>query len=189
MKVAWQSSICQCTLRDLKDHLRAQKRPLFAGDRAELVKAERFGVGVRGLQRLGPGSLFAEAVGERYPPEDSLEYDDYVDAGRYTTEQLSVEKWKTYRRKNHRELRFDDTNAVCQIDVAVFGNWTRYLNHSCDANTRLQQSSVGDKVLMCVRVEDGKNVSFGDILTMNYGKYDLIGNKIACQCGEDCCQL
>ena len=159
------------------------------GDRVELVKAERFGVGVRALQLFGPGSLLAEAVGEIYTPEDSPEYDEHVNSGRYTTEQLSVEKWKTYRQKNHCGLRFDDTNAVCQIDAAVFGNWTRYLNHSCNANRRLQQFSVGDKVLMCVRVEDGKNVSFGDILTMKYGKYYFIGKKIACQCAEDCCKL
>jgi hypothetical protein len=189
VRTDWQSSICQCTPGDLKDHLKVQEPPLYTGDRVELIKAEPFGVGVRSLQRFESGSLLAEAVGEIYPPEDSTEYDQYQDAGRYTSQQLSIEKWKTYRLKHHRGLRVDDTNAVCQIDAAVFGNWTRYLNHSCNANTRLQQYSVGDKVLICVRVEDGKNIGFGEVLTMNYGKQYFIGKRIACRCGEDCCQL
>jgi hypothetical protein len=64
------------------------------------------------------------------------------------------------------------------------------LNYSCNANKKLQQYSVGDKVLMRVRVEGGKNVGFGEVLTVNDGgeKY-LMGQRIACRYGNDCRQL
>ena len=188
-QAAWQPSICQCTIQDLKNHLMSQEPSLFTGESVELVKADPFGIGVQALQRFRAGNLLAKAVGEIYPPEDSPEYDEYVDAGRYTTEQISVKKWRGYRQQIGRGLRLDDTNAVCQIDAAVFGNWTRYLNHSCNANTRLQQFSVGRRVLMCVRVEDDKKIGFGDVLTVNYGRQYFVGKKIACRCGEDSCQL
>lgn len=185
----WQSSICNCTIESLANHLAAQNPPQYAGALIELVNSTPFAIGVRALQSFSPGALLAEVVGEIYPPEDSTEYEAYIDADRYVTSQTSTAKWRMYRLKNGRGLRHTDTNAVCQIDSAVRGNWTRYLNHSCSANTRLQQYSVGDKVLMCVRVEDGKSIAFGECLTMDYGRQYFIGKKIPCRCGEDCCTL
>jgi hypothetical protein len=72
MQTEWQSSICRCTLSDLKDHLKAQELPLYAGDLIELVNSQPFGIGVRALHRFGSCSLLAEAIGEIYPPKIPL---------------------------------------------------------------------------------------------------------------------
>jgi hypothetical protein len=115
--------------------------------------------------------LLAEAVGEIYAPEDS--FGNMINTRMLaSTHQSSLppRSGSPYRLKIHRGLRPDDSNAgICQIGAAVIGTWTLYLNHSCNANTKLQQYSVGDKVFMRVRVEGGKNVGFGEVLTVNDG--------------------
>lgn len=54
------------------------------------------------------------------------------------------------------------------IDSALRGNWTRYLNHSCDPNVRFDVVFLGCKSL--VGLVATRDILFGEWMTVDYGK-------------------
>ncbi|KPI37745.1 uncharacterized protein AB675_235 [Cyphellophora attinorum] len=81
---------------------------------------------------------------------------------------LDANEWKTY-----------------SIDSAIRGNWTRYINHSCNPNTRYETVQIGQKSLMVVQAM--RDISFGEILTVDYNESYFPHMPYRCKCGTEYC--
>ncbi len=164
---------CQCSLKKLKTRLAADGA--YFGGRVELRNINPIiGTGVRALQRLPAHSLVAEYVGEIYPLYKSQA------RGRY--------KNSTYLYCQTRRLPDGGNECAMHIDPSIYGNWTRYINHSCKPKTDFVMYSCGEKILTCVKVRK-RTIEFGEEITIDYGKSYFEGQKLACRCGEDRCKL
>ncbi|ETN40136.1 uncharacterized protein HMPREF1541_04411 [Cyphellophora europaea CBS 101466] len=58
---------------------------------------------------------------------------------------------------------------VYAIDAALKGNFTRFLAHSCDANTRFEEICLAQKKVNVLEVI--RPIQFGDSITVDYGKF------------------
>lgn len=162
---------CHCTVDNLKTRLAASNA--YFGERIELRHTHPIiGTGVRALQRLLAGSLLGEYVGEIYPANSVN-----------TLYHSSMYLYNQARRQLQGEQK-----VALYIEASVKGNWTRYINHSCRANTEFLTYSCGEKIITCVTV--GKRaIEFGEEITVNYGSGYFVGQKLACRCAEDKCLL
>ncbi len=164
---------CKCSVKKLKTRLAADGA--YFGDRVELQNIHPImGTGVRALQRLPAQSLLAEYVGEIYPL--------------YKTQPKGRYRNSTYLYCQTRRRSGGGNENAMHIDPSVYGNWTRYINHSCKPKTDFVMYSCGEKILTCVKVRK-KAIEFGEEITINYGKGYFEGQKLACRCGEDKCKL
>lgn len=72
------------------------------------------------------------------------------------------------------------------IDSAWRGNWTRYINHSCDPNTQSQSQNVGMRTE--ILVEAIRDIEFGEEITIDYSHDYFISQRFACKCGVKTCK-
>lgn len=73
---------------------------------------------------------------------------------------------------------------VAYIDAEECGNWTRFVNHSCDSNAKFVEARVGStRVLALVAT---KVIELGDQVTVDY-QADYFQNR-ECRCGAKCCK-
>ncbi|KAF7503443.1 hypothetical protein GJ744_003735 [Endocarpon pusillum] len=164
---------CECNVKKLKTRLAAEGA--YFGDRVELRNVHPIlGTGVRALQRLPAHSLLAEYTGEIYPL--------------YKTQPTGKYKNSTYLYCQTRRLSNGDVENAMHIDPSVYGNWTRFINHSCRPRTDFVMYSCGAKIVTCVKVRK-RAIEFGEEITINYGKSYFEGQRLACRCREDTCQL
>ncbi|OJJ72594.1 hypothetical protein ASPBRDRAFT_175875 [Aspergillus brasiliensis CBS 101740] len=120
------------------------------------------GVGVRALARFKKGDILGEFVGKIHPP---CYGGDPVYA-------LTVQ----YKTNTNQEFAL-----VCPKE---FGNFTRYINHSCNANTTFERRTIGDRMMMTV--EAVRDIQPFEELKVNYGRAYWKGSRV-CQCGEEGC--
>ena len=74
------------------------------------------------------------------------------------------------------------------IDAEKTGNWTRFINHSCNPNTYFTVSRVG-KSRTCV-VATLRDIKAGEEVTADYGDaYFLYMKNLACRCGAEKCRF
>lgn len=71
------------------------------------------------------------------------------------------------------------------VDSALKGNWTRYINHSCDPNTEFWGANIGMRWLPLVRTL--RDIGFGDDITVDYGRQYLDTLKVPCRCSVSTC--
>ena len=71
------------------------------------------------------------------------------------------------------------------IDSALKGNWTRYVNHSCDPNTEFLNTNIGMRTVP--QVKTLRNFEFGEEITISYGADFLKKKQMACRCGVSSC--
>jgi hypothetical protein len=85
----------------------------------------------------------------------------------------------------------DDTGRESVfIDALRVGGWTRFINHSCRANTFFESRRVGEEVRVVVMTERG--VKKGEEVTVNYGEqyWEAMNLKgVWCVCGEEGCRF
>lgn len=155
------SGMCSCTTTPWDD------RNTFAWQKANIelrVEDEALGVGTYALSSFKVHEVLGEYVGELVPADDT--------DSRYL-----------FGIDNH------EKRTVANIDSLRLGNWTRFINHSCDPNARFQVVRVGDgarvicKALRTIREEDE--------ITVDYGEgYWTPSNKkgVWCRCGEADCK-
>ncbi|PYI08724.1 SET domain-containing protein [Aspergillus sclerotiicarbonarius CBS 121057] len=132
-------------------------------DYVQLVEAGTKGVGVRALANFKAGDILGEFVGKIMPP-------NYRDDNVYALE-VQPKTWQ----------RIDGSIAL--ISPKEYGNWTRYLNHSCDAHTVFDARTVGDRVIMTV--EARKDIAIFEEITVNYG--NGYWTTRTCRCGAENC--
>lgn len=128
----------------------------------ELIETKDRGRAVRALQQIPAGRVLAEFTGQIIPLQDNID--------------------PTYA------LTFDvlGRKDVALISPAEFGNWTRFINHSCDANSMFQSCVVGGRGRMTVESE--RDIDMFDEITVDYGDaYWTTG--MLCKCGSPNCRI
>ncbi|KAJ5948889.1 hypothetical protein N7454_002196 [Penicillium verhagenii] len=150
-------AICQCRLTSL------------AGDMVELVEGA-LGTGVRSLANFKKNDVLGEYVGELAPPGS-----DIVDS--------------IYAMNNTVDVIGDDGKLEHTFINDIFpterGNWTRFMNHSCDSNTDFLGSMVGDRAIVIVKAN--RNISMFETITVNYGSGYWNNADYDCLCGAPHC--
>lgn len=122
------------------------------------------GTGVRALQYIAKDSILAEYVGVLQPPN-------------YPDDEVYGMSFTPYNGKLHHE--------IATISAKKYGNWTRFMNHSCKYSIAFEEMLIGEKVrIMAVAKRD---IQWGEEITVFYGK-EYWRNKF-CECGESCCTL
>ena len=129
----------------------------------ELINFEGKGAGVRILQHIQKDQYLDEYLGEIKPTA----HNDPVYA-------VSLSMPGT-----------DDFNAV--ISAERFGNWTRYINHSCDASLRFMPMVIGNRYRIMVQAV--KDIGIFEELTIDYGPEYWISNPTLCRCSSSKCQF
>ena len=126
------------------------------------------GRGVFALERIRPGSLIVEYMGERIS---------------------SSEAHRRYGRRRERgHTMLFELSATTVLDATRGGNIARYINHSCRGNCR--PIMVGDRIF----IESTVNIQPGVELTYDYeiqrpGRTSAAVRAIyACRCGAKSCR-
>ncbi|KAF2770564.1 SET domain-containing protein [Teratosphaeria nubilosa] len=74
-------------------------------------------------------------------------------------------------------------DGICQVDAGEYGNWTRFINSSCDPNLEAKTGYAGKRKFVVFRAI--KDVKPGSELTFHYGS-DYFGPfGIRCSCGAE----
>jgi len=119
------------------------------------------GNGVRALQCIPAGAIIGEYVGELHPLESLSD--------------------PTY------SLEFSGAQGeLALIHCRRYGNWTRYMNHSCNPTAYFHDYTIGDRVRMCIRTVRETNI-FEEI-TVHYGSA-YWNEAMLCRCGEPNCEF
>jgi len=119
------------------------------------------GNGIRALQYIPAGEIIGEYVGEIYPLESGSD--------------------PTY------SLEFSGAlGAIAQIQCRHFGNWTRYMNHSCNPTAYFYNYTIGDRVRMCIRTQ--RETKIFEEVTVHYGR-GYWTEAMFCRCGEPNCEF
>lgn len=119
------------------------------------------GVGIRVLQPIPKGQLLAEYVGNIVPSTGSGAVDD-----------------TTY-------LCRSNTNA--SVDAQEHGNWTRFINHSCDAHAEIACVVIGQRRRCMIRLI--KDIAMFEELTLDYGDLYWASRAGLCRCGSTNCRF
>lgn len=119
------------------------------------------GVGVRALAQFEKGDILAEFVGPLHPP-------CYIGDPVYALTMQGKVRVK------------EEIALICPME---FGNFTRFINHSCRANTTFERRTIGDRAMMTV--EALRDIQPFEELTVNYGRAYWKGRT--CECGEEGC--
>ncbi len=72
---------------------------------------------------------------------------------------------------------------LAAISAKRYGNWTRFINHSCEAGTRFSVVRVGDRWRSVVRAT--RDVEVFEEVTVDYGEGYWRGKR--CECGSEGC--
>ncbi|KAF2730379.1 SET domain-containing protein, partial [Polyplosphaeria fusca] len=157
-------------------------------DYFELRMTEDRGIGAFTLKPFKEGEVLGWYSGEIKPANDKGSNSDYlmeIDVGEISDPlewDGSVDASMSYQELNTRKLN----DEAAMIDANEKGNWTRFINHSCDPWTSFCVRRVGDTRIMTV--EAARDIPAGIELTVSYGVeyYGPETGKI-CQCGAVNC--
>lgn len=138
----------------------------LAGNLVELVEYEKKGTGVRALANFKDGDILDQYVGE-------LRHRKYRGDRVYALEH-----------PEHPRVSYID-RAVAVISPKRYGNWTRFINHSCNPSTRFVLRTVGKRTIMAIQAQRG--ISFGEEITIDYGD-GYWSEREKCHCGEVGCR-
>ncbi|KAL8894009.1 MAG: hypothetical protein Q9192_004710 [Flavoplaca navasiana] len=128
------------------------------------------GIGVRTLQRINAGDVLDEYVGQ-------LKRATTVADQTYAMELEGLPAGHQSRNDNDPIL----------IDAQVYGNWTRYINASCNPSLKFVPARIGGKHrVMVVAIRD---INTFEELTIGYGDdYWLGSDTKMCECYEETCR-
>ncbi|KAL3477718.1 hypothetical protein BJX99DRAFT_269631 [Aspergillus californicus] len=132
-----------------------------AGCLVELVERPITGTGVRALTFFKKGDMLGQFIGEICPPEWD---DDYVYALSHST-------------------KAEPEDDIATISPRYYGNWTRYIAHSCHSSTEFASRTIGKRTIMTV--EAARDIAAFEDITVNYGPGYWADQK--CMCGEANC--
>ncbi|KNA23382.1 hypothetical protein SOVF_025220 isoform B [Spinacia oleracea] len=152
------SKACHCSEACTNKPFRKEKK-------IKIVKTELCGWGVEAAESINKGDFIIEYVGE----------DDVV-----CTQRLWDMKNKEVQNFYMCEIRKDFT-----IDATFKGNASRFLNHSCDPNCKLEKWQVEGDIR--VGVFASRSIKIGEPLTYDY-RFVLFGPEVKCHCGAANCQ-
>ncbi|KAM0870563.1 hypothetical protein ACQ4PT_039935 [Festuca glaucescens] len=154
------SKSCRCS--DL-----CSNKPFRKDKKFKIVKSEGCGWGAVALEPLEKGDFIIEYVGEVIN-----------DA---TCEQRLWEM----KRRGDKNFYMCEISKDCTIDATFKGNTSRFLNHSCDPNCKLEKWQVEGEIR--VGVFASRSIEVGEPLTYDY-RFVHFGEKVKCNCGAKSCQ-
>ena len=86
---------------------------------------------------------------------------------------------------NCADLLAGDVHEIA-VDSAVNGNWTRYINHSCDYNTEFAPVKIGQRKHLAIKAR--REIGFGEAITVNYGDEYFPEMLFNCACYVETCK-
>lgn len=149
---------CKC---DLNTH------PSIIRPLVELMQYDGKGVGIRALQPILNNMPLGEYVGEIHHPRSTKDHE-----GTYA---LAIQGPSR------------DNDMVGIINARYQGNWTRYINHSCDPNAQFSTMLIGRKQRSMIKTV--KAVAMFEELTIHYGDDYWVHRKFLCRCGSSNCRF
>ena len=155
---------CSCTIKELVARRNPAGTPFIspADLLLELYTTADRGRGVRSLQRIPKNTYVGEYIGEVYPECDPAT-DEKVN--RYGPPQGCI--YHFTMKVGPPPANNPDNRKNYTIDSAHLGNWTRYMNHSCNPKVDFQVVNVGQQwTTLCTTV---KEIQFGEEITTDYG--------------------
>ena len=117
---------------------------------------------MRALQRIPKKAILAEYLGEVYPwnySEDPIYALDFSLPGTQPEE------------------------VIASISSKRYGNWTRFINHSCDSSTKFTVVTVGGRHTSVVQAV--RDIEMFEEVTIDYG--DGYWKQRVCECGAEEC--
>ncbi|KAK4712878.1 hypothetical protein R3W88_018785 [Solanum pinnatisectum] len=154
------SKACHCS--DM-----CSNRPFRRDRKIQVVKTELCGWGVVASESINKGDFIIEYIGEVI--DDAL-----------CEKRLWDMKYKGVQNFYMCELRKDFT-----IDATFKGNLSRFLNHSCDPNCKLEKWQVEGETR--IGVFSARFIEVGEPLTYDY-RFVQFGSEVKCHCGASNCQ-
>lgn len=142
-------------------------RPFRKEKKIKIVKTEFCGWGVEAAEPINKGEFIIEYIGEVI--DDAL-----------CEQRLWDMKYRGVQNFYMCEIRKDFT-----IDATFKGNFSRFLNHSCDPNCMLEKWQVEGETR--VGVFAARSIKAGEPLTYDY-RFVQFGPEVKCYCGASSCQ-
>ncbi|EYE98349.1 SET domain protein [Aspergillus ruber CBS 135680] len=133
--------------------------PPDSGQLVELVDYPKKGIGIRALANFKSGQILGEFIGE-------IRHWDYEGDPKYNY--LITDEF---------------LEPVAKISPKRYGNWTRFINHSCDASTKFEVMAIGKRLVVVIQAK--REIVMFEEITVHYG--DDYWNDQACQCGSSEC--
>lgn len=133
----------------------------------ELIEYDGRGVGIRALQPIQKYKPLGEYVGEILHPCGTKDPE-----GTYA---LGIQGPN------------NSYETVGIINARHYGNWTRYINHSCDPNTEFASMLIGRKQRALIKTL--RDVAMFEELTVNYGDDYWVHRDFLCRCGSPNCRF
>ncbi|OQE40252.1 hypothetical protein PENCOP_c006G08282 [Penicillium coprophilum] len=134
-----------------------------AGELVELRDYPETGTGIRVLTRFNRGDILDIFAGELLP--DSVE-------NVYPLTQCDDEPYTSS----------DTARTLCTVCPHEFGNWTRYISHSCRPSTAFITRTIGNRVVCTV--EAIRDIRPFEELTVSYGDKYWQNKNYECRCGH-----
>ena len=133
----------------------------------ELLEYDGKGIGIRTLQPIQKDRPLGEYVGEILHPRGTKDPE-----GTYG---LAISGPN------------DSYETVGIVNARHYGNWTRYINHSCDPNTEFASMLIGRKQRAVIKTL--RDVAMFEELTVHYGDEYWIHRDFRCRCGASDCRF
>ena len=131
------------------------------------------GTGIRTLQWIKKDTYLAEYLGEILPTSNA--YPLTPNGKRAFREFDAVYSWELSR----------GNDDLAQVSSAFYGNWTRYVNHSCEPLVKVRFEAVGDKVHIFYKAAE--DIEPFEELTVHYGNLYFNAER-PCKCGTASCR-
>ncbi|KMZ64430.1 Histone-lysine N-methyltransferase [Zostera marina] len=154
------SKDCQCS--DL-----CTNRPFRKDKKIKVVKTHFCGWGVVAMENISKGDFIIEYIGE------------------------VIDDAQCEKRLWDMKYRGDQNFYMCEIgkdftiDATFKGNVSRFLNHSCDPNCKLEKWNVEGETR--VGVFASRSIAAGEPLIYDY-RFEHFGPMVKCNCGASNCQ-
>ncbi|MCJ1476091.1 hypothetical protein MMC13_004756 [Lambiella insularis] len=147
---------------------------LFTNPLVELFDTGTRGVGVRTLQAITAGDIIGEYLAEIVPTGPAYGLTWHSDRV-YAWDMAISTKGK-------------GDNYLYSLRAKRFGNWTRFVNHSCEESVRGTSRLFGGRRRLVYIAR--RNIAPFEELTVNYGN-EYFGPALNrwCKCGEESCQF
>lgn len=134
------------------------------GEFVELIEYPKKGTGVRTLTDFKCGDILGIFVGELV--------------------REATEDW-VYPLTQRNESADGLDSEVCTVAPHRLGNWTRYINHSCDSSTSFITRTIGKRVV--TTIEAIRDIKPFEELTVHYGDDYWRSSGKKCLCGHYNC--
>lgn len=162
------TDICECRVTPTSD------------DAVEIIQYPVKGLGIRALSNFKKGQWLGEFIGCVVP----IEY--VAETSRYDLEQVVWDKsFKGVPSDDPQIKGMDKMRMIAYVAPASQGNWTRFMNRSCNPNVKFTPTVVGKYATTVI--EAVRDIPIFDEVTIDYGPNYWTVEGRTCRCGAANC--